>query len=227
MSKDNQHYEKEFELLSRNQSKKYWEKVQAEKEEDIVYRLRSRADIRRNIQTRKSVQEGKPDRLAALLEEAADEIEYQRKISQSYARGEHVGIHTPFVKERLLKRETMKYKDKNAKSPVEVLTNPEAFIVLADRIFVWGEARNITAEGGATSLSQIKKLKEEVKELEDALISGDADGVKDGIGDSVVVLLQICRLAGIAFDDALAAAWEEIKDRKGTMIDGVFHKEVV
>lgn len=43
-------------------------------EESLIYRLRKRAEIRRNIQTRKSVQEGKPDRIAELLEEAADEI---------------------------------------------------------------------------------------------------------------------------------------------------------
>lgn len=44
-------------------------------EESLIYRLRKRAEIRRNIQTRKSVQEGKPDRIADILEEAADEIE--------------------------------------------------------------------------------------------------------------------------------------------------------
>lgn len=43
-------------------------------EESLVVRLRKRAAIRRQIPTRKSVQEGKPDRLADLLEEAADEI---------------------------------------------------------------------------------------------------------------------------------------------------------
>ena len=42
---------------------------------DLVYRLRKRAEIRRQIDTRKSVQEGKPDRIADLLEEAADYIE--------------------------------------------------------------------------------------------------------------------------------------------------------
>lgn len=42
--------------------------------EDIIYRLRKRAEIRRQITTRKSVQEGKPDRIADLLEEAANEI---------------------------------------------------------------------------------------------------------------------------------------------------------
>ena len=42
--------------------------------EDLVYRLRKRAEIRRQISTRKSVQEGAPDRIADLLDEAAAEI---------------------------------------------------------------------------------------------------------------------------------------------------------
>ena len=42
---------------------------------DLGIRLRTRAEIRRQIDSRKSVQEGKPDRIADLLEEAANEIE--------------------------------------------------------------------------------------------------------------------------------------------------------
>jgi hypothetical protein len=45
----------------------------------IIFRLRTRAAIRRQITSRKSVQEGKPDRIADLLEEAANEIEILRK----------------------------------------------------------------------------------------------------------------------------------------------------
>jgi hypothetical protein len=44
-------------------------------EQSLIFRLRKRAEIRRQISTRKSVQEGKPDRMADLLEEAADELE--------------------------------------------------------------------------------------------------------------------------------------------------------
>lgn len=44
-------------------------------ENDLVYRLRKRAEIRRNITTRKSVQEGAPDRISDLLEEAANAID--------------------------------------------------------------------------------------------------------------------------------------------------------
>jgi hypothetical protein len=44
----------------------------------LVYRLRKRAEIRRQISTRKSVKEGKRDRIADLFDEAADEIERLR-----------------------------------------------------------------------------------------------------------------------------------------------------
>jgi hypothetical protein len=47
-------------------------------EADLVYRLRKRAEIRRGIPTRKSVQEGAKDRIAELLDEAATEVERLR-----------------------------------------------------------------------------------------------------------------------------------------------------
>jgi hypothetical protein len=42
--------------------------------DDLVYLLRKRAEIRRSIDTRKSVQNNEPDRIADLLEESADRI---------------------------------------------------------------------------------------------------------------------------------------------------------
>ena len=52
-------------------------------EESLVYRLQKRAEIRRQIPGRKSVQENKPDRIADLLEEAAAEILYLKKIVEA------------------------------------------------------------------------------------------------------------------------------------------------
>jgi hypothetical protein len=59
-------------------------------ENDLVYRLRKRAEIRRQIPGRKSVEEGTPDRIADLLEEAANEIE-RMKIG-----GDEKVIHSAF-----------------------------------------------------------------------------------------------------------------------------------
>ena len=53
-------------------------------DQDLVYRLRKRAEIRRQIPDRKSVQENKPDRIADLLEEAANEIDRLREYEWMY-----------------------------------------------------------------------------------------------------------------------------------------------
>ena len=43
-------------------------------QQSLVFRLRKRAEIRRQIKDRKSVQAGAADRISDLLEEAADEL---------------------------------------------------------------------------------------------------------------------------------------------------------
>lgn len=48
-------------------------------EQSLLFRLRKRAEIRRQIPGRKSVEEGARDRIADLLEEAADELESLQK----------------------------------------------------------------------------------------------------------------------------------------------------
>lgn len=42
--------------------------------DSLIYRLHTRADIRRNIPHRKSVQDGQPDRIADLLDEAGHAV---------------------------------------------------------------------------------------------------------------------------------------------------------
>ena len=48
-------------------------------EQSLVFRLRKRAEIRRQIPGRLAAVEGKPDRIADLLDEAAEEIERLQK----------------------------------------------------------------------------------------------------------------------------------------------------
>jgi signal recognition particle subunit SEC65 len=47
---------------------------QSDMQTNLIYRLQERARIRRQIPTRLSVQEGKTDRIADLLDEAANEL---------------------------------------------------------------------------------------------------------------------------------------------------------
>jgi hypothetical protein len=57
-------------------------------QQSLVFRLYKRAEIRRQIAHRKSVQEGKSDRIAALLDEAAREIQRLNAVI------EEIGKHT-------------------------------------------------------------------------------------------------------------------------------------
>lgn len=52
--------------------------------QSLVFRLRKRAEIRRQIPGRLAVIEGKPDKIANLLDEAADEIERLRAIIEEH-----------------------------------------------------------------------------------------------------------------------------------------------
>lgn len=108
-----------------------------------------------------------------------------------------------------------------------VLDDPDYVEDLVLQIQAWAIERNITTAGGATALSQMKKLREEVEELGEGLEEDDRTKVVDGVGDAMVVLIQICRLYGLTLEECLAHAYGEIKDRKGKMINGVFVKEIV
>lgn len=59
-------------------------------EQTLIERLHNRASIRRNTKDRKSVKEGKPDRIADLLDEAADGFEY---ISGCFQAAETEGLY--------------------------------------------------------------------------------------------------------------------------------------
>jgi NTP pyrophosphatase (non-canonical NTP hydrolase) len=85
----------------------------------------------------------------------------------------------------------------------------------------WGEDRNLIE--GATPKDQFHKLIQECGELSDNICKGlDA---RDDIGDCMVVLILMSKQLGYTIDDCLSIAYDDIKDRKGKMIDGVFVKE--
>ena len=107
----------------------------------------------------------------------------------------------------------------------EILMNKYEFSRLVGQVNDWGIARGLTVGNGATIEAQAAKLVEEATELREAARVGDLDGIIDGIGDSLVVLIQASRLSGISFDQALKAAWKEIENRKGEMRFGIFVKE--
>jgi len=93
--------------------------------------------------------------------------------------------------------------------------------ILAANIEGWHEARNLIK--GSTDQAQYVKLIEEAGELAGNIARGK--DVKDDIGDMVVVLINIARRNGLTLEDCVQTAWDDIKDRRGKMVDGVFIKE--
>lgn len=105
------------------------------------------------------------------------------------------------------------------------LSHSNTVIGLLDNIFQWGIDRKITKDNGATAQSQMKKLLEEIDEIQEGLNEDNLEKVADGIGDAYVVLQQIARLAGIPMETCFRMAWNSIKDRTGQMRHGVFVKQ--
>ena len=92
---------------------------------------------------------------------------------------------------------------------------------LEQMVILWHRDRNLIE--GSTDAAQHTKLVEEVKELETNILLSQP--VVDDIGDCLVVLINIAERNGLSLFDCLSHAYEDIKDRKGKMVDGVFVKE--
>jgi NTP pyrophosphatase (non-canonical NTP hydrolase) len=87
----------------------------------------------------------------------------------------------------------------------------------------WAHARNLIA--GSTQQAQMLKLTEEVGELARGIAKSQLYTVKDAIGDCGVVLTILAAQHGLTLHQCLEAAYEQIKDRKGQMVNGVFVKD--
>ena len=99
------------------------------------------------------------------------------------------------------------------------------FAVLSEKIIHWSLDRKIIPND--TPASQLLKMVAEMGELADAEGKRDLAKIEDGVGDVLVCLINYCALHLIDPVDCLAKAYEEIKDRKGTLMpDGTFVKEV-
>lgn len=74
-------------------------------------------------------------------------------------------------------------------------------------------------------IKQYLKVSEETSEIAAALARGDEDKFIDGVGDAIVTLTIIAQQKGYTLSECLEVAYNEIKGRKGKLIDGVFIKQ--
>jgi len=92
-----------------------------------------------------------------------------------------------------------------------------------DLIREWANERGLYENGDTKT--QALKLVEEVGETCRAILKEDDNEIVDGIGDCVVVLVNLAELQGVSIEVCIAAAYEEIKGRKGKMSNGTYVKQ--
>jgi len=96
---------------------------------------------------------------------------------------------------------------------------------LDNGIDIWFYERGITTNG--TALGQAIKTLEETTELLEGINKGDDREIRDAIGDVYVTLRGVCNVLDIEFLECVDQAYNEIKDRRGTLgCDGIFRKNV-
>ncbi len=76
-------------------------------------------------------------------------------------------------------------------------------------------------------MTQYAKLMEEAGELAQGLLKRKDDEVVDAIGDMVVVLTNLAHLKGVTIEHCIDSAYQEIKNRKGSMVNGTFVKQTL
>jgi len=101
-------------------------------------------------------------------------------------------------------------------------TKDSPSLTITDKIREWSVARNLHT---ADPTKQALKLGEETGELFEGLAKSNESMTKDAIGDMYVVMTILSQQLGFTIEECIEMAYDEIKDRRGKMVDGVFVKE--
>ena len=89
---------------------------------------------------------------------------------------------------------------------------------------IWAKPKGLLKP--ENKLAQLAKLLEESGELASGILKNDKELKIDSAGDIFVVLSLLCRQLGFSLQDAANHAYNEIKDRTGTISDdGSFIKD--
>jgi NTP pyrophosphatase (non-canonical NTP hydrolase) len=99
--------------------------------------------------------------------------------------------------------------------------NPNVY----DLIRQWADERGIYRNGDTKT--QFIKLQEETGELARAILKNNQEELIDAIGDAVVVLTNLAALEGLKIEDCINSAYDVIKSRQGSMINGTFVKQTL
>jgi NTP pyrophosphatase (non-canonical NTP hydrolase) len=101
--------------------------------------------------------------------------------------------------------------------------NKNTELEIFSNIREWAKQKGILDKGDTKT--QYIKLQEECGELAKALLNNDKEEIIDAIGDCVVVLTNLSKLAGYNIEDCILSAYNVIAKRTGKMENGTFIKD--
>ena len=101
--------------------------------------------------------------------------------------------------------------------------NKNTELQIFSNIREWAKQKGILDKGDVKT--QYIKLQEESGELAKALLNNDKEEIIDAIGDCVVVLTNLSKLAGYNIEDCILSAYNVIAKRTGKMENGTFIKD--
>lgn len=101
------------------------------------------------------------------------------------------------------------------------------FSELITKVNEWADERNLKQ---ADPKVQWMRVTEEVGEIRDVLLkptkfTEPQAALKDAIGDTLVTIIVLAHQLDLDVTECLGLAYEEIKSRKGKMVNGTFVKE--
>ena len=137
-----------------------------------------------------------------------DHIEAMKAELVSHAKAQSNRMNDPFVEIRF---------DEDVPS-YNGHVNHHRFQLIRD----WAKQRGLYDKGDTKT--QFCKLMEEAGELGRAVLKDDQVEFVDAIGDMVVVLTNMAMLGGTSIETCIDTAYDEIKSRKGKMVNGTFVK---
>lgn len=101
------------------------------------------------------------------------------------------------------------------------MNNYNEYEDLKEKVLIWAEDKGILSKEFAPK--QFMKFIEESGELSRNILKGN--DCKDDFGDVLVTLIILSEQLGYDLVDCLGAAYDEIKNRKGATVNGVFVKQ--
>jgi NTP pyrophosphatase (non-canonical NTP hydrolase) len=94
---------------------------------------------------------------------------------------------------------------------------------LSMAVLAWADERGLIDKENAPR--QMLKVMEEVGELAGAMAKKNEEDTVDAIGDVLVTVLILAEQMGLSATKCLGEAYNEIAERTGKTVDGVFIKD--